>query len=198
MAATVVTDSNKVKYGLKNVHYAVMTETTTLGVTTITYGDPKPIPGAVNLNLSAEGDLTPFRADNVDYWVGGGNNGYSGDIEFARIPDEFRVDCLGEVVDSATTGLQYEVATAQPVAFALLFEFDGDAKQTRHVIYNCKAGRPAIASETTPDGNIEAITETLSITAKPRSTDSIVKAKSVVGDTSYATFFEDVVVPTVS
>ena len=48
------------------------------------------------------------------------------------------------------------------------------------------------------EGEAEPITETLSITAKPRSTDSLVKAKSVVGDTSYATFFSAVVVPTVS
>ncbi len=198
MAATVVADNNKVKFGLSNVHYAVMTETVESGVTTISYGTPKPIYGAVNLNIQPEGDLTPFRADNIDYWVGGGNNGYSGDIEFARITDEFKVDCLGEQVDSDSTGLQYELATAQPVPFALLFEFSGDEKQTRHVLYNCKAGRPTIASETTPDGNIEAITETLSITARPRSTDSLVKAKSVLGDTSYATFFGAVVVPTVS
>ena len=198
MAATVVTDNNKVKFGLSNVHYAVLTETVSEGVRTISYGTPKPIPGAVNLNIQPEGDLTPFRADNIDYWVGGGNNGYSGDVELARITDEFKVDCLGEAVDATTTGLQYEVATAQPVPFALLFEFEGDAKHTRHVLYNCKAGRPTIASETTPDGNIEPITETLSITAKPRSTDSLGKAKSVVGDTSYATFFRAVVVPSVS
>ena len=43
--------ANKVKYGLKNVHYAVITENN--GETT--YDTPKPIPGAVNLTLSPRG-----------------------------------------------------------------------------------------------------------------------------------------------
>ena len=185
-------DNNKVKYGLKNVHYAIAAMTNGA----ITYNTPVAIPGAVNLNLSAEGDMTPFRADNIDYWITGANNGYSGDLEIAIVPDSFRVDALGEVADTSS-GLQYEIATAQPVPFALMFEFDGDANATRHVLYNCKAARPALASETTPDGNIEPITETLSITAKPRETDNLVKAKATTG-TAYSSFFTSVQVPTIA
>ena len=43
--------SNKVKYNLKNVHAAVLTETVTDGVTAFSYGTPKPIPGAVSIAL---------------------------------------------------------------------------------------------------------------------------------------------------
>lgn len=178
---------NKVKYGLKNVYYAVFDETNS------TYGTPVAIPGAVNMSLEAEGDSNTFRADNTDYFVSVSNNGYSGDFEAALIPDSFLTDVMGEVVD-ATTGLQYEVADAQPKYFALLFEFDGDKNKVRHVMYMCKATRPSVASQTT-DTSIEPVTETLSITATARPSDNIVKAKTYQGDANYDTFFQSVIVP---
>ena len=180
--------SNKVKYGLKNVYYAVYDEDAD------TYNTPVAIPGAVNMSLDAEGDTTTFRADNTDYYVSVSNNGYSGDFEAALIPDSFLQDVMGEVVD-ATTGLQYEVADAQPKYFALLFEFDGDRKKTRHVMYHCKASRTSVSSQTT-EKSIEPVTDKLSLTATARPSDNIVKAKTYHGDTNYATFFAAVIVPT--
>lgn len=47
---------NKVQLNLKNVHYAVLTADTG----TPTWSTPVPVPGAVNLNLSANGEMTPF------------------------------------------------------------------------------------------------------------------------------------------
>ena len=47
---------NKVKFGLKNVHYAVRTSG---GAGTV-----KSVPGAVNLSLSPQGDTNKFYADN--------------------------------------------------------------------------------------------------------------------------------------
>lgn len=188
--------ANKVKYGLSNAYYAVLDET--LG----TYGTPVALPGAVNMSLEPQGDTNKFRADNIDYFVSISNNGYEGDLELALIPDSFRTDVLGELVD-ATTGLQYERADAKPKPFALLFQFEGDDHATRHVLYYCKATRPQLASQTTEE-TIEPVTESLSITATARvitinSSDApVVKGRCKETDSGYANFFSAVVVPTSS
>lgn len=92
--------SNKVKYGLKNVHFAVITETVTDGEVTITYGTPVPIPGAVNIALDAAGESVQFYADDSIYFEENINDGYTGNLEMALIPDDFRTDVLGEIEDS--------------------------------------------------------------------------------------------------
>lgn len=185
--------ANKVKYGLSNCYYAVLDETAG------TYGTPVAMPGAVNLSLDQQGETNKFRADNIDYFVSLSNNGYEGDLELALIPDSFRTDVLGEIVDQST-GLQYERADAKPKAFALLFQFEGDQNATRHVLYYCKASRPQVASQTTEE-TIEPVTETVSITATARVVEidnadvPIVKGKCKEADSGYANFFTAVIVP---
>ena len=188
---------NKVKYGLSNCYFAVQTEG---AGGAITFGTPVALPGAVNLSLEQDGETNKFRADNIDYYTSISNNGYSGDLELALIPDAFLTTVMGEVKD-ATNGLQYEAADVKPKAFALLFQFEGDANATRHVLYNCKATRPTLASQTT-DTTIEPVTETINITATAMNmtvggnTTPIVKAKCGPEDSAYSTFFTAVQVPT--
>ena len=175
---------NKIKYNLKNVHAAVLTETTTSTGTTYSYDTPEPIPGAVSISLDAEGESSPFYADGIVYFRSATNNGYKGELELALIPEWFRTDILQETVDNKGVLLEHS-HIAESVKFALLFEFDGDVKCIRHVLYCCSAARPSIESETKED-NIEPGTEKLSITADPRS-DGLVKART--GDTTDATTY---------
>ena len=90
---------NKVKYNLKNVHAAKLTETVADGKTTFTYAAPKAIPGAVSISLDAEGESSPFYADGIVYFRSVTNNGYSGDLEIALIPEWFRTEILQEELD---------------------------------------------------------------------------------------------------
>ncbi|PKZ74444.1 major tail protein [Gardnerella vaginalis] len=182
---------NKVKYNLKNV-YAAKLKKDAGG--SFNYDTPKPIPGAVSISLDAEGESSPFYADGIVYFRSTANNGYSGDLEMALIPEWFRTEILKEKLDK--NGVLVEKATTgEAEKFALLFEFDGDVKAIRHVLYNCSASRPSIASETKED-TIEPGTETLSLTADPRE-DGLVKSRS--GDTTsdeiYANWYKSVYVP---
>lgn len=186
---------NKVKFNLKNVHAAKLTETVTNGVTSFSYGTPKAIPGAVSISLDAEGESSPFYADGIVYFRSVTNNGYSGDLEMALVPEWFRTEILQEALDGK--GVLIEKSdNKESVKFALLFEFDGDVNCIRHVLYNCTSSRPSIESETKED-TIEPGTEKLSITADPRA-DGLVKART--GDTTdeatYAGWYQAVYLPT--
>lgn len=182
---------NKVKYNLKNVHASKLTKSST---GTYTYDTPKPIPGAVSISLEPEGDSNPFYADGIVYFRSTSNNGYSGDLEIALIPEWFRTDILKEELDK--NGVLIEKASiSETEKFALLFEFDGDEKAIRHVLYNCSASRPSIESETKEE-SINPGTETLSLTADPRE-DALVKSRTgdTTTDTTYQNWYKTVYVP---
>ena len=186
---------NKVKYNIKNVHAAKLTETVKDGVSTYSYAAPKAIPGAVSISLDAEGETSPFYADGIVYFRSVTNNGYSGDLEIALIPEWFRTEILQEDLDAKGVLIE-NTNKLDTVKFALLFEFDGDKNAIRHVMYNCTASRPSIESETKED-TIEPGTETLSITADPRS-DGLVKARTgdTTDETAYANWYKAVYIPT--
>lgn len=176
-------NENKVKFGLKNVHAAKLTETVIDGVTHYTYGTPKRIPGAVSLSLDMQGGLSPFYADDTKYYVTYSHTGYEGDLEIAEVPEWFSEDIFGDTKDA--NGVLIETGKNQPAPFAFLFEFDGDVRATRHVLYNCTATRPAIASATKED-TTEPQTSTMTISASPRQDDSI-HAK-ITKDTDASTY----------
>lgn len=164
--------ANKVKYGLKNVHYALVTETVATdgsGAITSTYGTLKALAGAVSLSLSNTADKSVFRADDSDYFVSYGQGGYEGDLEVARVNESFLKDVLGYQEDDDNILVEDASAFKTVNYFALVFEFDGDQQETKHCLYKCSASRPNLASQTTGEnGQIDPQTETVTITAVPR------------------------------
>ena len=89
-------------------------------------------------------------------------------------------------------------ANVETANFALLFEFDGDVKKIRHVLYNCSAARPNIESATNEE-EIEVQTETLAITAAPLA-NGYVKARTgdSTTDTVYTGWYTAVYLPEVT
>ena len=81
----------------------------------------------------------------------------------ALITDSFKEDVLGYVKD--TKDVYVEDKGSQAIHFALLFQFEGDDKATKHVMYNCTCTRPNAAGETVGE-SVEPATETVTITAK--------------------------------
>ena len=166
--------NNKVKFGLKNVHYALVTETVVTtgadaGKIVSSYGDLKALAGAVSMSMSSSASKSVFRADNSDYYVSYGEGGYDGSLEVARVNEDFLKDVLGYVEDNDKILVESGAAFKTVNYFALVFEFDGDQRETKHCLYKCSASRPDIASQTTGEGGTtDPQTETLNITAVPR------------------------------
>lgn len=154
-------DANKVHFGLKNVHYALITYTA--GVPS--WGTPKAIKGAVNLNLAKEGSDTDFYADDVKYFHIAGNNGYTGTLEMADFPADMRKDLWNQTITS-TGKMLVEDVNAQPAEFALMFETDGDISPDRFCFYRCVASRPDVTGATKADST-EVQTQSCDLTVMP-------------------------------
>lgn len=178
---------NKVEFGLRNCYYAVAT----VGESgKIEYGTPKKLPGAVSITFDKSGDLIRFKADDIDYYTNANNQGYEGTLTLARVPDEFRVEVLKE--EKTEKGVLIENSDAQVANIALMFEFQGDSKATRHLFYYCSVNRPAVGSTTKDSG--EPNTVELALAASPRPGDNLVKASTTAGgdETTYNSWYTKV------
>lgn len=182
---------SKVKYNLKNVHWAVATES---GYSTTVNAWE----GAVSISWEPQGEDYVFYADGVAYFEYHTNNGYEGELECALIPEAFKTAVLGESLD--TNNNLVELDDSAVTKFALGFQIDGDVKDNFYWFYNCTASRPTVAGQTKEE-NIEVNTETITITSRPDPRITVddahpVKVKS--GDASTATattWFASVVLP---
>lgn len=163
--------ADKVKFNIKNVHYAILTE----GATN-SWGTPTAIPGAVSFSLEPQGDTSPFYADGVVYYQSSANNGYSGDLEMANYPAEFLKDIFG-VTEGTTSKVLTENAKVEPKSFALLFEEEGDEVGTKFSLYKCSATRPKRSFATQTDSK-EPSTQTVTITAVPLSDGTVMAMTS--------------------
>jgi phi13 family phage major tail protein len=178
-------EANRVEYGISNVHIWPIESTDASGVPT--YGTVFAEPGAIEISLDAEGDSSPFYADNVVYYMCNSNNGYSGKLTIVKPSEAFREKILGELLDK--NGVLIEDSTVVSKEFAMAFEFEGDAKKVRHLFYRCTATRPSVSSKTKED-KIDPNTSELKITAIPRIDNKHVKARcGEENDTAYSTWY---------
>lgn len=184
---------NKVSFGLSNVHYAVVTETRGEdGKYTSSYGTPIAWPGAVSLELSQEGSIENFYADDIAYYTTTANAGYSGSLECALIPDEIFTDVFGMVKGTDNTIAEYSDINTKYIA--LLFEVNGDQQKRKFCFYRCMLTRPNVASETTTDSKTPK-TQSIDINAVSRPDDQLVKIFADDDASSYATWYDSVPVP---
>lgn len=200
-------DKAKVMYGLSNVHYALLTETTDpiTGEIVSTYGDVKAWPGAVNITLDPSGNPVIFSADNTAYYTLINNQGYEGSFETALIPDDIRLDTLGNTKDN--NGFIVESDHDEVSYFALMFEINTDKNPNRYVFYKVSLSqRPSVASETVDvTSDLSVKTETVNFKAMPQTSETVINGvrrhlvKAFAGQdvdaTAYNNFYTAVYTP---
>ena len=154
--------ANKVRFGLKNVHYAVLTESA--DATNNTWATPVAVPGAVSMTLDSNQTDNTFYADNISYYKSMANNGYTGSLEMARIPDAMLKDVWQMDV---TGGVVTESTGIQPKPIALLFQIEGDDTAEVHVLYRViPTSKPTEGSNTVEDG-VTPVTQSFDFEALP-------------------------------
>ena len=186
---------NKVTFGLEKVHIAFVDDTSP---TQPAWKTPIHIPGAVRWTPTTVGESSTFYADNTAYFTVTANNGYTGELELANVPDAVLAEMLGWEIDQ--NGMIVEVSDAIPKPFALMGQVLGDKRNRRFVYYHCVASRPA-KERTTKNESITPTTDVLSLTISPIEIDGkkIVKGDIELSDTNqsvFNSFFNSVYVPT--
>lgn len=184
--------ANKIEYGLRNVYYAVITETGG----TITYGNPVKMSnnggGAISISLAPVGDKLEVYADDVVWFSENPNQGYEGDLVLSQVTDAFKKDVLGYIEDS--NGALIENADAVAKNFAMGFEVQGNDKPTRTWYYYGSVNRPNEDAQT-KEASTTPAQKTLNVKFTPRTTDHKVKAsmtKSATNETAFNGFFSAV------
>lgn len=177
-------ETNKVRYGLSNVHVG----TVTVEDGTPTFGTPTAYPGAVSITMTAEGEQSSFYADNIVYYVTDSNNGYTGDLEMAYLYDWFETQYLGS--KESQEGMIVETSDNPTQMAYLMFQFEGDVNATKYIIYNMTFGRPDLEGNTKED-TTEPNTTTIPFTSVPLVTEfgNVVKSKVPSTASNYAKFF---------
>lgn len=181
----------RVRYGIKNLYYAVATDD---GEGNLTYATPVHVAGAKSIDLAPAGDSMDEYADNVRWYHEETNQGYDGTLEFedtatARV---FTETVLGRTKD--TNGLTWESIDDKVKEFALMCEFSfagGTETGMRFCFLRCVIGRPNLTGATSEASkNIQ--TNSVNVTSMPRVSDGKVQAYCESTDTGYEHFFDAV------
>ena len=169
-------DNGKVRFGLSKLYYAVLTEGDANA-----WATPVAIPGAVSMDLSDNGSSNTFYADNIAYYKSTSNNGYTGTVEVAQIPDQMLTDIWGMTLN--TDGVLVEKAGVQPKPFALLFKVDTDGVDELNLFYRVVPTSKPSSSPATTEDSVTPFTTSFEFEALPLVTGSadqldLIKAKT--------------------
>ena len=181
---------NKVVFGVSNLHICTY-DVGTGGA--VTLGTPVHIPGTVNISMDPESEENKFYADNVVYWSGYSDNGYSGEIENALFDDEFKTTFLNYV--ELDDGGIAQIKGMESKRVAMMFQIEGDAEARRGILYNVSLGQISREYATIED-SIEPQTATLPFTVNGDNETGIIRVAYGEDSAVYNTIFTNPPVPT--
>lgn len=188
----------RVRFGVKNVYYALITDD---GTGKITYSTPVAIPGAKHLTLEPQGDDTEEYADDTEWYSDTTNSGYKLTLEMEDTAeaDTFEQAVLGQSKDEKS-GVVTEKTTDEQKEFALMWQFglagDGTTGK-RGLLYRCKVSRPKLEGQTN-EGSKKIATKEFEGKALGRLSDDKVKSSALSSDSAYADWFKKVYDDTVT
>lgn len=180
---------NKVMFGVSNLHVGLYTVEDDGAVT---LGTPVKVPGTVNISLEAESEENAFYADNIKYWTGYSDNGYTGEIENALFDDEFKTTFMNYV--ALDDGGIAQIKGQQNKTVYFMFQGDGDQENRRMICYNVALGQITREYATTED-SIEPQTATLPFTLNGDNETGITRVSYGPSDSPYDTMFTTPPVP---
>jgi len=179
------TTANKVKFGLSNVHYAVVTEGTTP-----TFGEWKSLPYAISLSISENSNTSTQYADDQLIYVATSTTSTTLGLEMSVVSDDFKKDVLGYL--ESTRGGLVQIVNDVKKKIALGFEVKGDAKHARHVFFICEVNNIDDGDHSTNTESANFANDTINMTAYPVTLTNgkyAIKERIDEGQTGYATLF---------
>lgn len=181
--------ANKVEFGISDLYFGTY-EVDSNG--DVTLGTPYHQAGAVNLSVEAESESNDFYADNIKYWSGFSDNGFSGSIEVAKFDAKFKTDYLGYITLD-DDGIAAVKGATKPNVY-VMFETQGDAQARRVIMYNCALGSITREYATIEDSK-EPATETIDITVTGDNGTGLTVVSYDYDADGYATLFTSPPVP---
>lgn len=180
---------NKVMFGVSNLYFGTYTVN---DQGSVVLGAPMHVPGTVNISLEAESEENSFYADNVKYWSGYSDNGYTGEVENALFDDEFKIAFMNYI--RLDDGGIAQIKGQQNKAVYMMFQADGDVENRRMILYNISLGQITREHATTEDST-EPQTATLPFSVSGDNTTGITRVSYAPTDAVYNTMFTTPPVP---
>lgn len=145
--------SKKVQFGIKDVTVWPITEDVDPQTqeATLEFGTKIAIPGTTKLTLDSDAsDASTFYADDIAYYITPGkNNGRTGSLENAFIPEDVMTALMDFIQDE--NGNLVELVNSQTKYFAMAFSKETNDGDIRFIYYKCAFGKLPVSGDTTTD-----------------------------------------------